>query len=410
MLLQFSVENFKSFKERAVLSLEASSDRDLPYNVVRNGKDKYLKSAVIFGANASGKSNLLQAMSVAVLLVRQSNRQCAAPLENVVPFRFDDVCANKPSFFEFVFCANGKKYIYGFSVTNKKVMEEYLYVYNSSRASVVFERTETDKYRFTSYAIRKNLLPLVEQNAENQLFLATASCYAKEAREAYQWFEQKIHMYSSDCEQLLEQTMSMFVQDDHSLHQFVHQFFRGTDINIYNYEVTSSLEELKIETIHRVENDGRQKYYRMHLLDEAKGVKWLLAFASILKQAFETGGVIYIDDFGAGLHPLLVKYLISLFHDPEVNEVNAQLIVSTQVMELLSSDVLRRDQIYFVEKDVISETSELYSLDDFEYRKGEDYLRMYLQGRYGAAPFIDDTVQYGEYLKYVLWQEGKECQ
>lgn len=403
MLLQFSVENFKSFKERAVLSLEASSDRELPEHITSNCKDRYLKSVAIFGANASGKSNLLQALATAVVLVRQSgNRVYDSPLESVVPFTFDAVCMSKPSSFEFVFCTNGRKYVYGFSVTREKVIEEYLYVYNSSRASVVFERTDSEKYRFTSYSIRNNLSPLVEMTAENQLFLSTASCYAKETGEVYQWFEQMINIYSSDGKQLLKQTISIYAQDDHSLHQFVHQFLRATDINIVDYEVVFSGKEMKIETIHNVENDGKSMDFRLQLQDEAKGVLWLFAIAPILKQVFETGGVVCIDDFGSGLHPLLVEYLVSLFHDPEVNKANAQLIVSTHVVLLLKPGVLRRDQIYFVEKDVIMETAELYSLDDFLYCKGEDCLRMYLQGRYGALPYIDDTVQYGEFLKYVL--------
>lgn len=225
-------------------------------------------------------------------------------------------------------------------------------------------------------------------NMENQLFLSDASSHTKETREAYQWFDQMIHIYSGR-EELLKQTIPMVIKGDKSLHQFMQQFFRGTDVNISDYVACSSEKEMKIETIHHIEDEGKQMDYRLCLSDESKGVQWLFAIAPILKQVFETGEVICIDHFGTGLHPLLVKYLVSLFHDPEVNKANAQLIASTHVVGLLSPGVLSRDQIYFVEKDVKKEASELYSLDDFSYRKGEDYLRMYLQGRYGALPFID---------------------
>lgn len=394
MLLQFSIENFKSFKDKAILSLEASSDKELQDHVFCNGKDRYLKSAVLFGANAAGKSNLLEALTTAITLVRQSNlRQYGAPLVQIVPFRFDESCAGKPSSFEFVFFTNGKKYIYGFSATRKKIIEEYLFVYNSSKASVVFERTNTNDYRFTSLTIKKRLFPLVERNAENKLFLATA-WNAEDMRDAYLWFDQMINTYSCDHEQLFNKTIGMYEQDDPSLHHFACQMFKETDTQIIDYEILTKptvMHGCQIETLHRIEKDEEERIYRLPLEKESKGVQWLFAFAPVLKKAFETGGVVCIDDFGVGLHPLLVEYLVSLFHNPSVNKANAQLIVSTHAMILLSPEVLRRDQIYFVEKDYQNEESELFSLDDFSKRKGEDYQRSYLLGRFGAIPFIIDA-------------------
>lgn len=405
MLLQFSVENFKSFKDKAVLSLEASSDKELQDHVVSVGKERLLKSVALFGANSAGKSNLFEALTAAIVLVRQSNHlQYGAPFVQIVPFRFDESCAGKPSSFEFVFFTHGKKYVYGFSATRERVIEEYLYVYNSSRASVVFERTNTNDYRFTSPAIRKKLLPLVEMNTDNKLFLATATAWnAEETRDAYLWFEQMIHICSSDDEVLLKQTMAMYAQDDDSsLHYFVCRLFQEADTQITDYEIISkpdTIHELSIETIHRIEKDGEEQLYRLPLEKESKGVRWLFAFAPVLKKAFETGGIICVDDFGADLHPLLVEYLISLFHNPDVNQANAQLIVSTQTMLLMSSDVLRSDEIYFVEKDYRNGESELFPMDAFSKCKGEDYLMSYLHGRFGAIPFIFDA-QFSQLCNY----------
>ena len=394
MLLQFSVENFKSFKDKAILSLEASSDKELLDHVLNNEKDRYLKSVVLFGGNAAGKSNIFQALTAAIFLVRQSKgRQYGAPLVQIVPFRFDECSAGKASSFEFVFSTNGRKYIYGFSATREMVVEEYLYVFNSSRVSVVFERTNTNEYRFTSPIIRKRLFPLVERNTENKLFLATA-WHAEDTRDAYMWFEQMINTYSCDHEQLLSQTIEMYEQDDPSFHRFACQLFQETDTQIIDYEIMSKPTVMlgyQIGTLNRIEKDGEERIYRLPLEKESKGVQWLFAFAPVLKKAFETGGVLCIDDFGTNLHPLLVKYLVSLFHNPDVNKANVQLVISTHAMILMSPEVLRRDQIYYVEKDYQNGESELFSLDDFSKREGEDYRKSYLLGRFGAVPYIVDA-------------------
>ena len=419
MLLQFSVENYKSFKERAILSLEASSDKEYPDHVVKLGNDRILKSIAIFGANASGKSNIFEALTTAILLVRQSNiRQVGEPLSRIVPFKFDERSCKAPSSFEFVFYNDGKKYIYGFSATVQKVIDEYLYVYNTSKPSIVFKRANTNDFKFTSPAIRNNLKPLIDRNTDNKLFLATATMWnAQETIIPYMWFDRGINTYSTDYGQLLNQTGQMYENDnDHSLQRFVNHLLHEADINISDFEVEikdvsreqilqnfppdfrpllstvpmNNNKSIKIETIHQVEKDGKQKEYRLLLQEESQGTQSLFQFAPILKRAFENAEVICIDEFDTNLHPFLERYLFSLFNKLNVNKANAQLIVSTHSMALMSPEVLRRDQIYFVEKNFKSGESELFSLDDFSARKGENYRKAYFQGRYGAVPFIDE--------------------
>lgn len=183
------------------------------------------------------------------MIVRQSNiKQYGAPLVQIVPFIFDEQYVSKPSSFDFVFFTNGKKYIYGFSATREKVVEEYLYVYNSSKASVVFERTNTNEYRFTSSIIRKRLFPLVERNAENKLFLATA-WNVEDTRDAYVWFGQMINTYSCDHEQLLKQTIEMYEQGAPSLHHFACQLLKETDTQIIDYEILTKPTKGKMDFV-----------------------------------------------------------------------------------------------------------------------------------------------------------------
>ncbi len=417
MLLQFSVENFKSFKDTAVLSMEASADKDLPYNVTTIKKTRCLNTAAIFGANAAGKSNIFAALTAAILLIRRSNsRQVTEPLFEIVPFRFDLETLHKPTSFEFVFFSEGKKYVYGFSATQKEVQKEYLYVYNSAKASKVFERTDINKYRFTSPALKRELEPLTERNTPNKLFLATATAWNCEAtRIPYVWFETKINTYSTDFDQLFSQTASMFDNDeDHSLRRFTTRILHEADINIDDFEVeikdisseqflqqfpqelrglmstipAATNKTVKIETVHSVTEDGITKQYNLPLGEESQGTRNLFLFSPVLKRAFETGETLCIDEFDASLHPILVRYLFSLFNNPEINRENAQLIVSSHSMVLMSLKNLRRDQIYFVEKDRKTGKSELYSLDEFSPRKEENIRKAYMLGRYGSIPDI----------------------
>ena len=161
MLLQFSVENFRSIKEKAVLSMIASADEQHSDNYSLLGKDKCLKTAAVYGANAAGKSNLFLALTTAIMAVRTSNdRQLGMPIMNITPFLFDQKTANAPSSFEFIFIAGGKKYVYGFSATATTVETEYLYVYRTAKATTIFERDihQSNEYRFTSPALKKELL------------------------------------------------------------------------------------------------------------------------------------------------------------------------------------------------------------------------------------------------------------
>ena len=240
MLLQFSVNNFKSFKDMAVLSMEPSADKELPGNLTLIGKNRCLNTIAIFGANAAGKSNVFTALTAAILLVRRSNsRQVIDPLVEIIPFKFDEESIRKPTTFEFVFIAEGKKYVYGFSATQKAVQREYLYVFNSSKASTIFERTDVNTYKFTSPALKRELQPLTERNTENKLFLATATAWNCEAtRIPYLWFETKINTYSIDSDQLISQTAPMFDNDaDNSLRKFTNMILHEADINIDDFNI-----------------------------------------------------------------------------------------------------------------------------------------------------------------------------
>ena len=418
MLLQFGVENFRSYKDLALLSMEASSDKELPDNVVTEADHRVLKVATVFGANAAGKSNLFYALTTAIMAIRLSNTmQVGQPIAGIVPYMFDDECKSKPSKFEFVFIYKGIKYIYGFAATIAEVKQEYLYAYKTSRPTTIFERDESKEEvcRFTIPSIKSELEPISKRNTKNKLFLATATEWnSKETKEAFGFFASGINTYNPQFDVLLPQIGPMLENDeDQSTQRFIKTLLNAADINVNDYKFEAKEQPLEevvaglppqiraailattndpgknitytINTIHEVNGNK----YLLNISDESEGTRNIFGMSPLFKRAFEkTGEVICIDEFDKSLHPALVQYLIDLFNDKEVNVCNAQLIISTHTSSLLSQEHLRRDQFYFVDKNQKTGESELYSLDEFSPRKREDIRKAYLLGRYGAVPNI----------------------
>lgn len=424
MLLQFSVENYKSIKEPTILSFEASADQSFKDHVCKKNNTRILKTLFLFGANASGKSNLFGALTTAILMIRYSNQsQVGESLRRIVPFKFSKDTLHKPTSFEFVFFVNNMKYVYGFSATRERIVEEHLFKYKTSHASTVFvrqfdESKKADTYHFTNPDIRKELTPLIQRNTGNKLFLATAASWnSQEVKNPFLWFNDIDTYSSTDYIQLLDKDDELFKQDEnHQLHDFICNILQEADINIHDYayeskkidsfandinvpqEIRGLLEHktglgkaYKIEMIHRIKQEnGDYDNYVLNAREESQGTQNLFFLSPILKEAFDKGKILCIDEFDKSLHPMLVQYLVSLFNNPQVNKNNAQLLISTHTSDLLSSKMSRRDEIYFMQKNQKTGESELYSLDEFSTRKGADIRKGYLLGRYGAVPDIGD--------------------
>lgn len=413
MLLQFKVKNFQSIKEEAILSMVPSSDKSHPENLAHEGKKDALKSAAIYGANAAGKSAVIRAFVAAIMVVRTSDtRNITQKIPGMVPFKFDEETAQGPCSFEFYFVAqNGVPYRYGFAADADCVHEEYLYYYASARPSRVFERTgekfmynQTDESSFSKYE---------EKNTPNKLFLATATNWGNaKTAPAYQWLADSIDVYNPELA-IQPTALQAFEQDEQGeLKQFTLSLLRQADINIDEIKVDivplsnqakelvftdsagnpvpqGQVKAVRIHAGHHVQSEsGKEAQFFLDLNEESLGTKQLFWFSPILKEVFGKGKTMVIDELDRSLHPFLVQFLVELFHTPEINQTNAQLIFTTHDTTLLSLDTFRRDQIYFVEKDPHTAATELYSLDEFSVRKNENIEKGYLLGRYGAIPYL----------------------
>ena len=416
MLLQFSVENYLSFREPAVLSLVPSTDKEHSDNITNKADLRALNTIAIYGANASGKSNLFKAVTVSLNMIRSSASTQVDQLLPVVPFKLDEESKDKPSSFEFHFVADdGKKYIYGFSAFPDRIVEEYLYCYNTQRPTKVFDRTETSTYTF-SRTTKKELEPIIRFTTKNRLFISSATLMnAESTRTAYEWLAKGIDTFMNvgDLQnRAYEYYMKDYDNNSRENIEFTKELFKAADISIsdidYSYRKIDELPpdvpriminnepilpavgiRQEVNTEHTVtDEDGNVKKYKLSLQEESLGTTMLFLYGPFLKETLDKGKVLFIDEIDRSMHPFVVSYLIRLFSSNKNN--GAQLIVTTHDTSQLSLERFRRDQIYFTEKDPKTGASDLYSLDDFEkpVRKDENIRKKYLQGRYGAIPYV----------------------
>ena len=408
MLIEFSVKNFLSFKDKVTLSMEKGKGNENSENIITNNDIELLKTTAIYGANASGKSNLLEALTCAILMVRNSHLiSLGEKLDDIKPFLFDEESYKKPSEFEFIFLANNIKYRYFFSADSNKIYDEVLDAYYSQKPTNIFTRTNTNNYEFTND--KNKLTQLAEKNTENKLFLNTATIWNYDkTKDAFFWFNLTIDTYDwyDFVQKIPNKNLVEYINDNKELKNFTLKLFKEADILIkdihVDYEEKEMNKQIKmsnfnIELDHEIVDKNNNKHsYSLNFADESSGTKVLFALAPFLKIAFESPKIMIVDELEKSMHPSLVKFIIKLFNSKKINKANSQLIFTTHATNLLDLDLFRRDQIWFTEKNSNTGTSDLYPLDSFPVRKDENIEKGYINGRYGAIPFIKDID---------LWQE-----
>lgn len=409
MLIEFSVTNFLSFKDKNTFTMIASSDNTLKDNYVEINNEKILKMTAIYGANASGKTNLFKILVMVSSMIKHSNFFAPNVLLPIVPFKLDKETVNKPSEFEIKFLVDGIRYLYGFKADSKNVYEEYLTYYPNGRPVKIFARENIDNYSFNS-SDEKFLNDLKEKNTSNKFFVATATNWNYEkTKPAFDFLTEKLGIVMSH-EQVNNYSYNMYYNDkDKKLENFALNFLEKADFNIKGYKIIEEkMTEDKLRTIpdivkpfipvntpmykvntkHIVNGDE----YEFDISEESLGTQVIFSFIPVLKDVLDSGKVLIIDEFDKSLHPFIVKYIVEIFNDLEINKKGAQLIFNTHDTNLLDLELLRRDQIWFTEKNSEDGSTTIYPLDDFSVRKTENVERGYLLGRYGAIPFLENNL------------------
>lgn len=403
MLIRFSFKNFKSFKDENCLDMEATSLKEHEYNVAKTENGEYLKVSAIYGANASGKTNVLQAfdyMKKRILVSDDSKKNSPIDEENIYSFMIN----NDPIALEVeILAKNNKIYKYGFEVLKDKIISEWLFEKRVNKFYSIFERENNN------VSMKPNKISELVNIDERTLFL---NIYSKIDRNnedfsnVYDWFVNSTYLDlgNPNFERFINNRVSLKILSDENYKKELLKFIRTFDSGIEGIKTTpDSIEAVKsnngiidIEVIHRGEN-GELKALPFYL--ESNGTRKMFHLFDFFMDALKNGMVLFVDELDAKLHPLLTRYIINLFHNSDTNKGNGQLIYSTHDTVNLNKDTFRRDEIWFAEKDKDG-ISEIYALSDYileddknagkKVRNDATYNKDYLTGRYGAIPVLEE--------------------
>lgn len=413
MLIEFRVKNHRSIREEQVLSMEAPN-RELTSSSV---SDSVLPAAALYGANASGKSNVLSALRFMRDAVVLSHRVWE-PDEGVPrdPFAWGTT-RSEPSLFEMTFFREGVRTEYGFVADDHRFLEEWLYVWPLGRKQVWFER-EGDTFHFGENLKGENRLSQ-SVTRSNGLFLSAAVQNRHEQLvPVFRWFR-RLRMHGVQPARFLSpedavrwlptgdtDQQTLFPESsDEEVRRFklVRSFIQEADVGILDIKLDASREE----------SPERRRLRRSRILlrhrsvipdawlplnEESHGTQKLFRLAPLVVDILQDGGTLVVDELEASFHPLLALHVVKTFNDLAKNPIRAQLIFSTHDTNLLGNTLgetpLRRDQVWLTEKSDAGSTV-LYPLTDYKPRKSENLERGYLQGRYGAIPFLGDLASVG---------------
>lgn len=421
MLVEFRVGNFRSFKDEVTLSMVASADKQhlTTHTVKINNKLSLLRSAVIYGANASGKSNLFNAMAFMRNFVLNSSRESQATKKIAVEkFRLSTETENKPSTFEIIFLMENIRYRYGFQVDEKQVHNEWLFYVPTIRESTLFIRERKNIKVGPDFKEGKGL---EAKTRENALFLSVAAQFnGEKAKKILEWFDDLRIISRIDANRHREFTLSKLADKEYE--EFTSKFLRVADLGIKEIQKIERpliiYEDWPGEIPIEIKNEimsgylrgvvdveaVHQKYDQQNkpILDEkfsffkseSAGTLALFGLSGPIYDTIKKGKVLVIDELTPKLHPLLTQAIIEAFHQSHYETGSdrflasqAQLIFVSHDTGILKNQLFRRDQIWFTQKNEYGATN-LYSLEEYRIRKDASFDKDYIMGKYGAVPFI----------------------
>jgi hypothetical protein len=419
MLIEFEVENFRSFKGRQVFSMVAGvfpehADSNT-FDPELGGFDRLVRSAVVYGANAAGKTNLLRAIQFVKALVLNS---ASAPSSQYPhnPFKFSNTASKTPSRFQITFARSGIRYEYGFTMGPTRIEAESLIEHTRSRSRTrgrtMFERSwnkRAEKYdwKFSPH-FKGQRVVWSESTRPDALFLSTAvQLNSDQLRPAFEWFQKQLIVVVDNVS--LNESLTLTLFDEPKGKERLIPFLREADLGIADVTMrreqvppgglvlqsappmiaqrsgSPTPEIITITLSHLSEGSGMP--VGLDFNEESSGTQILFKMAGAWLNAISNSEVLLIDEIDRSLHPFLTRFLIKKFHSSITNSKNAQLLCTTHNTSLLHQELFRRDQVWFTEKDR-SGASKLYPLTTFSPRNDEVLERWYMRGRYGAVPVL----------------------
>lgn len=420
MLISYSFKNFRSFKGTSQLDLKAGTQRTYDENLIRDAGLRILPSAVIYGANASGKSNVIMSLALMREIVLQGSLEASSPdLSNLELYPFAYSSLQEPMLFQIEFTNGGRRFLYSFEVMAKlfekdkrQIVSEQLWISSGKELIHIFERSlqhvavKRDKKVLSLIQYNEKLLKEFESKINKnldsaELFLTHAfkTVISSEiADNVIDFFKNKLIVVSDFTLKKANLTFSatdMPEKDFMVWNKILDGFVKSADFGPQRilFKSRKSEDEHSADMqLYSVYKSGKQDILIPAELMESRGTLKLLDFAIPFETLFASGGVFVLDEFDAAIHPELIKGIIALFNDQSANKSRAQLVFTTHNPIYLNNKIFRRDQIKFVEKDKDNYESTIHSLADFgatDVRNDENYLLNYFKGKYSALPYID---------------------
>ena len=412
MLLEFRVRNFRSIRDEQALNLIASGDKELATTHLASTGLKSaphaLRTVVVYGPNASGKSSLLRALDYMRAVVAESATVIQpGQTYNVQPFKLDPATAHQPTEFEITFLLSGVRHQYAFAMTPQRIVSESLLVYRSSKPTQLFSRQHIDgdgyDYEFSTYLTGPRKL-WQESTRPNALFLSMAAqLNSEQLSPVFNWIVRNITFLPAGATVLPDFTTALLATEQGRAS--IREFLSTADISIADVQAVprKGMQAQWVMSASGLQASQEEREFLMpvfehstpkgsakfELHDESEGTQRLYGLIAPVLDCLRDGRVLVVDELDSSLHTLLVRRLVTMFQTPELNPNGAQLIFSTHDTSLLDHTLFRRDQIWFTEKDA-DQATRLYPLTDFSPRKQEAWERGYLAGRYGAVPFFGD--------------------
>jgi len=405
MILEFSVENYLSIKDKVALSMEATSSGRLAQNMQRVNDFKILKSAAIYGPNASGKSNIVKALAFLSGMVKTShNFNIDNPIPRI-PFKLDDNYEKKPSKFDVVFLANDIKYQYGFSCDSKQIIDEYLYYWPKGRITTVFSR-KNDKFAFTSDKKQQKIIQ--KQMTPNVLYLSRATQLGYGLTKIPYEFIASLTLNLIPFPDIFTK-----IETDPNLTQRILEILKKSDfgrIDSLNFKKVKGrtvqlnfdakvdqkaeppkpvYEDKEMTDIKFIHTTGSGKKIEFSLVEESGGTQKMIFLLPYILDILDRGGVLIIDELETSLHPSICWLLIKMFNNKSNHK--AQLIFTTHNTNFLNGDEFRKDQLFICSKKP-DQSTHLESFADYDLRDGTNFERAYLDGRIGGMPFVSESL------------------
>ena len=404
MLCQFTVKNFKSIRDEVTFDMQAAAISEHEDRIIKDTDgESYLPVSAVYGPKGGGKSNVLEALHSLVtkvlrpLYATSNNEEIAMKMKKLViePFAFDEETRNEPTEFELFFRTTMAEYRYELIVKKEVIEYERLdrIKLETGRKSALFERDEDEITLKGAFARLKtsdelsDTLPLLS-------YLGITYSKNEVVQDVLDWFDEEIDFlnYGNPMQEL-----RMAVSKSEDVKRLMLQMIQEMDLDIVDFRVEEKENDrIEVFTKHVVDEYEAE----LNLFDESSGTKKLFGLLPFIAKSLLRGTTLVIDELDAKIHPVLLKYLIMTFSNMEKNKKGAQLIFTSHDLSTMNSEVFRRDEIWFVAKGN-RQNSKLYSLVEFKNKKGESvrkdakFDKQYLEGKYGADPYLRKIIDWG---------------